>query len=87
MVVHKQQQWDADSVSFINPALTFIRLSEVIQITALTRSTIYRMMDNGTFPRAVPLSDSKARGAPVGWVLAEVQAWVLNRIAVRDNQN
>ncbi|WP_442799746.1 AlpA family phage regulatory protein, partial [Pseudomonas sp. Au-Pse12] len=36
-----------------------------------------------TFPRPVPLSNSKSRGAPVAWVLAEVQEWVRQRIALR----
>lgn len=61
-----------------------IRMPEVLAITGLARPTIYkRLKDDSTFPRPVPLSNSKSRGAPVGWVLAEVQDWVRQRIAMR----
>jgi prophage regulatory protein len=36
------------------------------------------------FPHPVKLSISTARGAPVAWVLSEVQACVRNRIEARD---
>lgn len=66
------------------PETTIIRVAEVVSMTGLARPTIYkRLKDDPSFPRPVPLSDSKARGAPVGWVLAEVQAWVRERIAAR----
>lgn len=67
-----------------DPALMIIRVSEVEQITGLKRTTIYkRLKDDPTFPRPVPLTDSTARGAPVGWVLGEVQGWVRSRLAMR----
>lgn len=68
-----------------DPATVIIRISELSAITGYARPTIYkRLKDDPTFPRPVPLSDSKSRGAPVGWVLAEVQAWVRQRIALRE---
>ncbi|KKJ95574.1 regulatory protein [Stutzerimonas stutzeri] len=74
----------ASSLPQFDPTLTLIRVSEVEQITSLKRTTIYkRMKDDPTFPHPVPLTDSTARGAPVGWVLAEVQAWVRSRLALR----
>jgi len=67
-----------------DPATVIVRAADVASITGLARPTIYkRLKDDPTFPRPVPLSDSKARGAPVGWVLGEVQAWVRERIAAR----
>ncbi|SFU11517.1 helix-turn-helix transcriptional regulator [Pseudomonas marincola] len=67
-----------------DPATTIIRMPEFEIIVGLARPTIYkRMKDDPTFPRPVPLSDSKSRGAPVGWVLGEVQEWVRKRIALR----
>jgi prophage regulatory protein len=36
------------------------------------------------FPKPVKLSNSTARGAPVAWVLSEVQSWVKSRIEARD---
>lgn len=67
-----------------DPAATIIRMPELEAITGLARPTVYkRLKDDPTFPRAVPLSDSKSRGAPVGWVLGEVQEWVRKRMALR----
>lgn len=68
-----------------DPATVIIRISELSAITGYARPTIYkRLKDDPTFPRPVPLSDSKSRGAPVGWILAEAQEWVRKRIALRE---
>ena len=68
----------------LNPENTIIRFPELAAITGLERATVYkRLKDDPSFPRPVPLSDSKSRGSPVGFLLAEVQAWVRQRIALR----
>ncbi|AHF66022.1 helix-turn-helix transcriptional regulator [Pseudomonas cichorii] len=75
----------ADARSAYDPATTIIRMDELAAITGIKRPTVYkRLKDDPTFPRPVPLSNSKYRGAPVGFVLAEVQAWVRQRIALRE---
>lgn len=67
-----------------DPSAVIIRMPELEVLTGLKRPTIYkRLKDDPTFPRPVPLSDSPSRGAPVGFVLAEVQEWVRKRIALR----
>jgi prophage regulatory protein len=67
-----------------DPDTTLIRMPELEALTGLARATVYkRLKDDPTFPRAVPLSNSNARGAPVGFVLGEVQAWIRGRIAAR----
>ncbi|UBY96665.1 helix-turn-helix transcriptional regulator [Pseudomonas cannabina] len=67
-----------------DPATTIIRMPELKAITGYAAPTVYkRLKDDPTFPKPVPLSDSKARGAPVGWVLVEVYSWVRQRIALR----
>ncbi|WP_339482481.1 helix-turn-helix transcriptional regulator [Pseudomonas sivasensis] len=67
-----------------DPGTVIIRIKDLSAITGYARPTIYkRLKDDPTFPRPVPLSDSKSRGAPVGWILAEAQAWVRQRIALR----
>jgi len=53
-----------------------IRFPEVMQITGLSRPTLYRRIAAGTFPKQMKLSDSQARGAAAGFSLAEVTAWV-----------
>lgn len=74
----------AENTAF-DPAITLIRMPDLEAITGLARPTVYkRLKDDPTFPRPVPLSNSKSRGSPVGFVLAEVQAWVRQRIALRE---
>ncbi|MFS1292056.1 helix-turn-helix transcriptional regulator [Pseudomonas piscis] len=70
--------------AFLESANTIIRMPEVEKITGLARSTIYkRLKADPTFPRPVHLSNANTRGSPVGFVLAEVQGWVRQRIALR----
>ena len=54
----------------------FLRLPEVMARTGLSRSTIYVRLEQGCFPRPVSLG-SRA----VGWVEAEVDEWMRERIA------
>lgn len=62
-----------------------IRFRDVVRMTGLSRSTIYRRIAAGEFPKSVPLSTSTARNAPVGFVLAEVKAWIAQQVALRDS--
>ena len=55
-----------------------LRLPEVVARTGLSRSTIYVRLADGSFPRPVPLG---ARA--VGWVEAEVDDWIQDRITER----
>ncbi|ELL1155125.1 TPA: AlpA family transcriptional regulator [Pseudomonas aeruginosa] len=59
--------------------MKIIRLSGVIETTGLARSTIYRLIGEGEFPRPVPLV-----GRSVGWLESEIQQWIKGRIAARD---
>ncbi len=61
--------------------MRIIKLTEVINNTGLSRSSIYRKMAENTFPASVPLG-YKA----VGWLEDEVQQWILDRIEERDAQ-
>ncbi|MFJ4087360.1 helix-turn-helix transcriptional regulator [Pseudomonas psychrophila] len=69
-----------------DPATTLIRINEVMAIVGLARPTIYKLMQQpeSCFPAPVKLSNSNARGAPVAWVLEEVQSWTRDRIALRN---
>lgn len=69
-----------------DPAKTLIRISDVTSITGIARATVYKLMSQpeSRFPRAVKLTDSTARGAPVAWVLSEVLDWTHARIVTRD---
>lgn len=59
--------------------MRIIRLKDVKSSTGLARSTIYKYIDEGTFPKSVSLGDRC-----VGWVEGEVQEWILARIEERD---
>ena len=59
-----------------------IRFDEVMAKTGLKHSAIYTRMSHGTFPKPVPLGP-KARG----WLLEEVDEWIANRVAERDQQS
>ena len=54
----------------------FLRLPEVLARTGLSRSTIYVRLEQERFPRPVSLG---ARA--VGWIEAEVDEWIRERIA------
>lgn len=60
-------------------------MKEVARLTALRPATIYKKLKTDpTFPKRFPLSDSTARGAPVGFVLSEIIQWIETRIAKRE---
>ena len=59
--------------------MRIIRLKEVIDSTGLARSTIYKYIAEGTFPKPVSLGDRC-----VGWVDSEVHDWILARVEERD---
>ena len=71
------------------PQKRFIRLPEVLSRTGYGRTSIYRKMEEGTFPRSVKLGgppidprvfDSRA----VAWIEDEVEQWIESRIEGRD---
>ena len=54
-----------------------IRFHQVQARTGLSRSTIYRRLAGGSFPRPLSLG---ARA--VGWIESEVDEWIRQRIAL-----
>ena len=59
----------------MNNSVRMLRLPEVVNRTALSRSQIYRLIELGTFPRQVSLGERAA-----GWVEEEVDSWLRERI-------
>jgi len=57
-----------------------LRKPEVIALTSLSDSTILRMEKSGRFPRRIRLGTGNGS---VGWILAEVTAWLEARGAER----
>lgn len=60
------------------PSIRILRLPEVCQVTGLKRAMIYRLQKRKSFPQSVKITDHA-----VGWIDAEVQAWVEHRVAAR----
>lgn len=56
--------------------LRLIRRKEVQTKTGLGASSIYAMMQQGTFPKAVNISERR-----VAWIESEVDTWIAERIA------
>ena len=52
-----------------------IRLSSVIDQTGLSRSSIYKFIQDESFPKQIPLGERA-----VGWVKSEVDDWIAARI-------
>lgn len=58
-----------------------IRLKTVLDRTGLSRTTLYRKIAEGTFPRQLPIS---VHGA--GWHESAVNRWIANPATYRDDQ-
>jgi len=70
------------------PKHRFIRLNEVISRTGYGRTSIYRKMEEGAFPKSLKLGgppkdpsifDSRA----IAWIEDEIDQWVEDRIDER----
>lgn len=57
---------------------TLLRLAAVKARTGLSRTTIYRRMDAGTFPRSIQISLGL-----VGWYEADIDGWVADPMGWR----
>lgn len=64
-----------------NMKVKIVRIKEVVSITGLSRATIYRYMDENTFPRSISLGKNS-----VGWIESEIYQWVENLVADRDGE-
>ena len=59
--------------------MRIICLKEVIKMTSLGRSTVYKYIAEGTFPKPVSLGDRC-----VGWLESEVLGWIVSKVEERD---
>ena len=72
------------------PQKRFIRLPEVLSRTGYGRTSIYRKMEEGTFPRSVklggpPIDPNVFDSRAVAWIEGEVEQWIESRIDERDS--
>ena len=68
----------------------FIRLPEVLTRTGYGRTTIYRKMEDGSFPRSVklggpPIDPNVFDSRAVAWIEYEIEQWIESRIEERDS--
>ncbi len=61
--------------------MRFLKLKEVMALTALGRSSIYKFMEENRFPKSVSLGDRA-----VAWVESEVEEWMHERLSQRDEK-
>lgn len=59
--------------------MRILKLKEVMDCTALGRSSIYKYISEERFPKPISLGERS-----VGWIDSEVEEWILARIAERD---
>lgn len=69
--VEVNQRWDVSPAESSDPAPRgFMTIKEVRELTRLGRSTIYRMMDDGSFPEPTKI------GRSVRWPRAVIDGWI-----------
>ena len=79
---------DTSNKTIMKPKHRFIRLNEVMSRTGYGRTSIYRKMEDGSFPKSLKLGgppkdpnefDSRA----IAWIEEEVDQWIESRIQDR----
>ena len=73
-----------------SPHKKLIRLPEVLSRTGYGRTTIYRKMEDGDFPKSVklggpPIDPNVFDSRAIAWIEDEVEQWIESRIEERDS--
>lgn len=63
-------------------SMKLIRIKDVMSRTGLGRSTIYKYVHLGLFPKPIRLGTRA-----VAWVESEVEAWIQHGIELRDRES
>ncbi len=58
--------------------MKFLRLSEVLEKTGLSRTTLYSLMRQNRFPQCIPISDRT-----VAWSESELDEWLQDTMRMR----
>lgn len=70
----------------VQPIKKIIRLKRVIELTGLSRSAIYDRLNpkskryDASFPKSIKLGTAQLNTCAVGWIEAEIQLWIEQRI-------
>ena len=81
---------DKNTTIGIKPKNRLIRLPEVLTRTGYGRTSIYRKMEEGTFPKCLKLDGAPAEPnkfdcRAIAWIEYEVDQWIKSRIEERDS--
>jgi len=74
-IFNKAQRWQGDHMN-----TTFLKLPEVCKKTGLSRSTVYKLIKAGKFPKQIKLTEHSS-----AWIASEIQTWADDIIANRDS--
>ncbi len=58
-------------INIVTPTKQLIKISEVIHRTAKSRSSIYKAINDGKFPKAY-----KDGNRAVAWLASDIDAWI-----------
>ena len=57
----------------------YLKVGEVVSWLGVARSTIYRWVDEGHFPKPVVLGPEKDKNSTTRWLRREVEQWLASR--------
>ncbi len=61
--------------------MLMLKIKEVIKQTSLSKSSIYRLIKNGSFPKQIKLSQHCS-----AWLESEINDWLLDRVKQSRNK-
>jgi prophage regulatory protein len=59
----------------------FIRLPQVLHLTGLKRTSIYKLMKNNAFPQPILFGARR-----IAWRHSDIQSWIESKIQARKSQ-
>ena len=79
---------DTSNKTIMKPKHRFIRLNEVMSRTGYGRTSIYRKMEDGSFPKSLklggpPKDPNEFESRAVAWIEDELDQWMESRIEDR----
>jgi prophage regulatory protein len=57
----------------------FIKIAQVVEMTSLSKPSIYRLQKEGKFPKSVKIAGSTTR-----WIYHEIEEYLNTRLAARN---
>ena len=59
--------------------MRLMKLKDVMHTTGLARSTVYKYISDGNFPKPVSLGERN-----VAWLQSEIEDWIWDKVEQRD---